>query len=247
MTHRFELRKQIELKAGAEQVWQAVATGRGVDSWFMGRNEIEPRLGGVTRQWFGGFPVEASVTAWEPPRRFAHRSQQGDDGTFMAFEYLVEARDQGGTVLRLVQSGVLGDNWEAEYDALSRGWDMYLHTLDQYLTHFPGRTAVPVFAARPHGGGDEPAWTVLDRGLGLSGEPIAEGDRVRLTPDGLPPVEGIADYVAPDFLGIRTPDALYRFVQGMNQTIVVQHHVFADVDAKETEQAWQNWLTKLFA
>jgi hypothetical protein len=61
------------------------------------------------------------VTAWEPPRRFAFRTGgQQDQQGFMAFEWLVEGRGDGTTVLRLVQSGVLGDDWEAEYDALAR-------------------------------------------------------------------------------------------------------------------------------
>ena len=57
----------------------------------------------------------------------------------MAFEWLVQGRDDGTCVLRLVQSGVLGDDWETEYDALGKGWDMYLHQLAQYLGHFRGR------------------------------------------------------------------------------------------------------------
>ncbi|WP_214414070.1 SRPBCC family protein [Sphaerisporangium fuscum] len=244
MAHEFELRKQVTLEATPEQVWEAIATGPGLDSWFMGRNEIEPGVGGTTRQYFGDFPVEATVTAWEPAERFAFRGAEGPDGTFMAFEFLVEGRDQGSTVLRLVQSGVLGDDWEAEYDALRRGWDLYLHTLGQYLAHFPGRHAKVVFAARPDAGGGEPAWDVLSRGLGLTG-PVERGDRVRLTPEGLDPIDGVADYVAPGFLGVRTGDALYRFILGMGDTLVAGHHIFAGAAPEDTEQAWQTWLAKL--
>ena len=46
MTHPFEVSQEIELDATPEQVWEAIATGPGIDSWFMGRNEIEPREGG---------------------------------------------------------------------------------------------------------------------------------------------------------------------------------------------------------
>ncbi|MEV7971222.1 SRPBCC domain-containing protein [Sphaerisporangium sp. NPDC088356] len=244
MPHEFELRKQVTLEATPEQVWEAIATGPGVDSWFMGRNEIEPREGGATRQYFGDFPVEATVTAWEPSKRFGFRSDKNPDGSFMAFEYLIEGRDQGSTVLRLVQSGILGDDWDAEYDALNRGWDMYLHTLDQYLTHFPGRSAVVVFGARPKTGGGEPMWQVLERGLGLPG-PVTRGERVRLTPEGLDPIDGVADYATPGFLGVRTEDGLYRFIQGMHETLVVGHHIFADVDPMKTERAWQEWLGRL--
>ncbi|MFC4536044.1 SRPBCC family protein [Sphaerisporangium dianthi] len=244
MPHEFELRKQITLQAGPEQVWEAIATGPGIDSWFMGRNEIEPREGGAVRQYFGDFASEATVTAWEPGERFAFRGDQSPEGLFMAFEYLIEGKGQGSTVLRLVQSGVLGDDWETEYDALQRGWDLYLHTLGQYLSHFAGRTAAVIFGARPSAGDGGQVWETLERGLGLSG-PVAAGDRVRLAPEGLPPIEGVADYVAPGFLGVRTGDALYRFILGMHDTLVIGHHLFDPADAKEAGQAWQAWLGKL--
>ncbi|GII80337.1 hypothetical protein Sru01_53190 [Sphaerisporangium rufum] len=246
MTHPFEIRKDVPLAADAGRIFEAIATGAGLNSWFMGRNEVEPREGGKARQFFGDFPVEATVTAWEPGRRFGYRGGEGDDGTYMAFEFDIEERGRQECVLRFRQHGVLGDGGQAEVDALNRGWDMYLHTLDQYLKHFPGQFALVVFAARPGQAGDESVWRALERGLGLRGE-VVQGDRVRLTPEGFKPIEGVADYVAKGFLGVRTGDGLYRFIEGMNNTLVVGHHIFADkVDPKEVEQAWQNWLTKLF-
>ncbi|MFB9250316.1 SRPBCC domain-containing protein [Sphaerisporangium melleum] len=240
------MRKQIELSASAEQVWEAVSGGPGLDSWFLGRSEVEPWVGGRVAQFFGEVAEEARVSVWEPGRRFAFVSPEGPDGTFMAIEFQVEGRAQGGTVLRLVHSGVLGDEWQAEVEALERGWDMYLHTLDQYLTHFPGQFALVVFAARA-ADGVEPVWEVLERGLGLSGRKVVQGDRVRLTPAGFAPIEGVVDYVAPGFLGVRTGEGLYRFILGQGDTVVVGHHIFADkIDPRKVEQAWQDWLTKIF-
>ncbi|GII81442.1 hypothetical protein Sru01_64240 [Sphaerisporangium rufum] len=246
MAHEFDLRKQITLEATPEQVWEAIATGPGQDAWFMGRNEVEPRPGGVTRQHVGGHAEEGVVTAWEPPRRFAFRG--GADGAFMACEFIVEGRERGSTVLRMVQSGVLGDDWDTEYDALNRGWDLYLHTLEQYLTHFTGRRAAVIFGARPAEEGGVPVWPVLERGLGITG-PLSPGDRVRLTPEGLDPIDGVVDYARPDFLGVRTEDALYRFIRGMHDTLVIGHHVFdhaGRADPAELEQAWNDWLAKIF-
>jgi hypothetical protein len=49
-------------------------------------------------------------------------------------------------------------------------------------------------------------------------------------------------------LGVRTGDALYRFLRGFRGPMVVSHHLFAeDVDQEQAEQAWQSWLTRLFA
>jgi hypothetical protein len=150
-------------------------------------------------------------------------------------------------VLRLVQSGVLGDDWETEYDAFAKGWDMYLHQLGQYLRFFRGRPVAPVTLMGPGPKDTDRFWPELRRGLGLAGVP-AEGERVRLTPDGLDPVEGVVDYVSPDTLGVRTDDGLYRFICGFSGMVALGHHLYgADADAKEAEAAWQAWLDRLFA
>jgi uncharacterized protein YndB with AHSA1/START domain len=249
MTHEFELHKEITLDAPPEEVWDAIATGPGVDSWYMGRNELEPRVGGRTSMELGGHTEGATVTSWEPARRLAYRTPENADGTFMAFEYLIEGRDGGGAVLRLVHSGFLGDDWETEYEAMKTGWDMYLHKLSEYLTHFRGRTARPVFAVRPQGPPPERLWAVLGKELGLPDE-VEEGARAHLTVPGLPPIDGVVDYVdMPNFLGIRTDDAMYRFIhsgENRGNIIVLGHHIFADqADEKETERLWQTWLADL--
>jgi uncharacterized protein YndB with AHSA1/START domain len=243
MPHEFELRKEIILEATPEQVWEAIATGPGLDGWFMGRNQVEPREGGRSSMTVGDHTEEATVTAWEPPRRFAYRA--GTPDGFMAFEWLVEGRDDGTCVLRLVQSGVLGDDWEGEYDALDRGWGMYLHQLAQYLRHFRGRPATPVTLMGPGPGDADQLWPRLWRGLGLAGKP-AEGDRVRLTPEGLDPVEGVVDYLSPDILGVRADDGLYRFICGFEGSVGVGHHLYGDdVDPGQAEATWRAWLGRL--
>ncbi|WP_147268916.1 hypothetical protein [Sphaerisporangium album] len=129
---------------------------------------------------------------------------------------------------------------------MSRGWDMYLHTLDQYLTRFPGRFALVVYTPPPRSPAEEPLWAALERGLGLNG-PVVRGDRLRLTPEGFAPIEGVADYVAPKFLGVRAGDGLYRFIEGSKATIVIGHHIFSDdIDPADNERAWLDWLAGVF-
>ena len=108
----------------------------------------------------------------------------------------------------------MSGGWEAEYEALNKGWDMYLRTIGQYLTYFPGQTATPISAQGPQAAGEEQVWEALKKGLGLSGA-VREGDRARFTVAGSKPVEGVVDSVlVPTFLGVRTSDGLYRFVGG---------------------------------
>jgi hypothetical protein len=164
----------------------------------------------------------------------------------MAFEWLIEGREGASSLVRLVQSGILGDDWETEYDALNEGDSMYIHKLAQYLKYFRGRVATPVAAMLPQPPDRERTWARLIAGLGLDGK-ASDGDQVRFTPAGLPPVDGVVDYVSPSFLGVRTSDALYRFIYGYDGTVVIGHHIFADVDREQTERAWQAWLARVFA
>jgi uncharacterized protein YndB with AHSA1/START domain len=253
MGHEFRLDQQIEIEATPEQVWAAIATGPGVDSWFMGRSEIEPGEGGSTRLTMLGQIETATITAWQPGERFAHRGPAGPDGTFMALEYLIEARAGASTVLRIVQSGVLGDNWDAEYEAMQAGWPMYLETLVAYLTHFADRTATPVTAILPGAGDGSHVFAELCRQFGLSA-PAAVGQPARLETGPMETaqlaVRGVVDCASePHYLGVRTPDALYRFIHSGSErgnAVVIGHHIFADIDRAATEQAWQSWLTHVF-
>jgi uncharacterized protein YndB with AHSA1/START domain len=249
MTHEFEVSKEIALDATPEQVWEAIATGPGVDSWFMGRSEIDPQVGGKNRLTMAGRTEESTVTTWEPGSHLAFRTPDGPEGTFMAFEYLIEGRDGGGTVLRLVHSGFLGDDWETEYEAMQEGWNLYLHKLEVYLTHFPGRTATTVSAFRPGAGPSARAVETLKREMGLTGE-VKEGDRVHLEVPGLEPVEGVVTYSAlPTLLAVRTEDAIYGFIHSgdtRGNVLVLGHHLFKKgTDQEKSQQAWQNWLNSL--
>src|SRR5207249_1393370 len=83
-----------------------------------------------------------------------------------------------------------GEDWEAEYEGMSEGDPMYLHKLVEYLTYFSGRFAIGVDAQGPTVPDRERAMSVFRRGLGLSDE-AGDGDQVRLTPEGLEPIDGV--------------------------------------------------------
>ncbi|MFF1909325.1 SRPBCC domain-containing protein [Kitasatospora sp. NPDC058218] len=245
MTHPFEIELETTLPASPEQVWEAIATGPGIDSWFMGRNEVEPREGGVAAIATAGHREEAVVTAYEPGKRFATRTSPGEDGRFMAFEYLIEGRGRGSTVLRVVHSGLLGDDWQDEYDALRRGWPFHLHTLHEYLAHFPDRAGVPVFAmALPRGRAPREVGAAVLHGLSLP-VPAAVGARAHAEPAGLAPLDGDVVWADDERVGIRTADGLYTFHHGSG-VVLMFHHLFGP-DADGAEAAWQQWLNGLLA
>lgn len=248
MTHQFETSNEIVVDASPEEVWNAIATGPGIDSWFMGKNDVEPREGGAATTAVGDlFTMTSTVTAYDAPRRYATRGEGGPMESFHAFEFLVEARGQGATAVRFVHSGVLGgDNWESEYDALRKGDPMYLGTLGVYLEHFRGHVATPVIAWAPHQDDEDAIWDAWKRGLSLSGDP-KPGTPAAYTLEGRAPVQGVVEGVQyPNFLSVRTDDAIMKFV-GRGGDGWVGHHVFAQIDRAATTAAWQDWLNRLFA
>jgi hypothetical protein len=266
MGHAWEQRDEAVVASTVEDAWVAIATGPGIDSWFMGRSEVkagsdgsvatdlgqaispaeQPGLlpDGSVAADLGGFVMESSVTVWDPPHRFGYRSQ-GPGERFMAFEYLIEGRDQGGAVVRLVTSGFLpDDDWEAEFEAMTAGGQMYFETLVAYLDHFAGRFAASISimgAAVEHW---PTAWTGLRARLGLGENPVV-GDLVQAAVPGLPSLSGEVDFVNPQALGVRMADGLYRFVQGFFGGFFLNHHVFADIDEKQTTEAWAAWAEGL--
>jgi uncharacterized protein YndB with AHSA1/START domain len=248
-THEFEVSDEITVDATPEQVWQAIATGPGVDAWFMGRNDFEAHEGGRVSQTMGPDTFHSTITAWEPGKRIAYRSDPAPDGAFMAFEYLIEGRAGGSTTVRFVHSGLLsGDDWETEYDALRKGDPMYLRQLGAYLTHFAGATAIrSVFAVGPQDPDSDRVWSAFGAALGLSG-PATAGTPVHLTVAGLESTDGVIEFAAPTYVGVRTEDGLYLFMHGYQNTVVVQYHGYSGAQGDEELQgAWQSWLAKAFA
>lgn len=249
MSHPFEITDEVTVDATPEQVWDAITSGPQVDSWLMGRSEIEPRQGGAVRTDLGDFVMESTITAWEPGKRLAYQMAEQPNGSLFAFEYVIEGRGGGKTVIRFVHSGFLGgDGWEAEYDALKKGDPAYLHKLAQYLTHFRGRIAAKnIFVPFPASVDKARAWAVFRRELGLTG-PVKLGDRVNAAIEGLPRIEGVVDYLNDDFLGVLASGGLYRFIHGHDGSVVVEHHIFSDdLAQRERPEAWHAWLGKVFA
>jgi uncharacterized protein YndB with AHSA1/START domain len=235
MGHEFETVDELRVDATPDQVWAAIATGPGIDSWFMGRNEVDPAR--TVRTAFGGYTPRHAITVWEPGERLAYGSEPAPDGRFVAYEFLVEGRDHGSTVLRVATNGFLpGDDWADEFEAMGRGNTFFYRTLATYLDHFAGRTATPVTAFGPLVTDWPRTRAKLVAAIGR------DGDRVRFTPEGLPPVDGVVYFENHDAIGIRADDAIYRFLRGFRGPVMACHHLFTDTSPEPAEQAWAAWL-----
>src|SRR3712207_1159128 len=94
----------IEVPGTPEEVWQAIATGPGITSWFV-PTEVDEREGGVIRQHFGEMGTdEGRVVSWEAPMRVAFEGG-ASMGRPLVFEWTVEAVSGDTCTVRLVNSG----------------------------------------------------------------------------------------------------------------------------------------------
>ena len=243
MGRTFEQREEAEVPASPGEVWAAIATGPGIDSWFMGRTDVRPGKDGTVRTVFGEYAPELDVTAWDPARRFAYRSGEAPDGRFIAYEFLIEGRTGGSTVLRTVTSGFLpGDDWAEEFEAMTLGGEQYFRTLVEYLTHFAGRFAMPVAAFGPEGTSWARDRKLICRALGLSGD-ARRGDRARMSTTET--TDGFVYFANAHAIGVRTQDAIYRFLRGFGKPAMAAHELFAaDADPVQAQRAWESWLTR---
>jgi uncharacterized protein YndB with AHSA1/START domain len=237
MGRQFEIRREVVMQTTPEEIWDAVTTGTGAWLWPM---EVEPREGGQAA--FGGV-----VTVWDPPRHLVTRVD-GPDGWFNELEELIEDRGDGKTFLRYVHSGIMTEDWDNQYDGASQHTDFYLHTLEQYLLHFSRRPVTYAAAEGPAASRTPDAFAAVHGALGLPDD-AGQGATVRVDLPGVGPVDAVVDYRQPNFLGLRTGDAMYRFF-GRNafaQPVGLTVHLFGDAtDQPATEHAWQSWLDDVY-
>ena len=144
------VRVEVEVPGTPEEVWQAIATGPGLECWFVPA-EVEEREGGTIKTDHGPFGESTgTVTAWEPPHRFAYEERDWHpdrpDPPPWATEILVEARSGGTCVVRLA-SGLFSNaaGWEDEIDPTEDGWRHGLENLRLYMTHYRGLECSSLF------------------------------------------------------------------------------------------------------
>lgn len=230
MGKQFEIRREVELPATPEEVWEAVATGPGTASWL-----------------FPEEPGPNDLVESDRPHRYAVRTE-GEGGYFNAVEFVIEAREGGTAVLRYVHSGVFEDEaWDDQFDAVDGHTEFYLHTLGQYLEHFAPKTASyvgggPGGLQGPEASMTPDAFETLKGALGAS----SEGDRVSLPNGG---GDGVVDYATDKFLGVRTGDALYRFFgrNAFGGPVGMSIHHFGDVDVDTAARDWSEWLNGVYS
>ncbi|MFC4562457.1 SRPBCC domain-containing protein [Nocardiopsis mangrovi] len=250
---------EMEVPATPEDVWRAITTVSGSAAWFF-PTEAEPREGGAVRLRRGPFAPDSSatVTAWEPPHRFAYEERAVAPAPSIATEFLVEAREQGGCVVRVVSSLYAdGAGWDDVAEETGTGWRMALLLLRSYATHFPGRTAARLDLMAPVGappGARAEVGAAVRESLGLGGATAGASFR---TPEGAPPVSGTVEHLGPYFILLRARrpcPALFAIssfpMDAVTLSVNVTGRLFgpgADAVAARELPRWRDWLARLTA
>jgi uncharacterized protein YndB with AHSA1/START domain len=218
---------RIEVPGTPQQVWEAIATGHGTETWFVPA-EIEGRVGGKVRLDMGTGMADAGVvTGWDPPHRFAYDEPwEGEVEGTLATEFLVEAQSGGTCIVRLVSTvHATGGDWTDMLDNLHAGWSGYLLILKTYLAHFAGQPCRTVMVARFDPGADRaeayaaltPPWT---------GEVIHDGA-----------FEQIVRMTAPH------PGIGLAMAFAMNGATMSGAHLYLyGEDAPDLTDEWREWL-----
>jgi uncharacterized protein YndB with AHSA1/START domain len=242
---------EIEVVGTPEDVWQAIATGPGISSWYV-PHTVEEREGGAAMASFGPGPemqIPGRVAAWEPPRRVVFDG--GEDAGGMAFEWVVEARDGGTCVVRLVNSGFgTGDEWDGQYDAMTEGWGLFLLNLKLHLEHFRGQTATALLPTAIWAGPREETWATLTDQLGIPAAPVI-GDRIQTSADDAPTLAGTVVDVASWRLALLVdqpaPGTAILAAEGTGDQVSVSiwsylYGADGTAAAKRDEPRWARWL-----
>ncbi len=250
---------EVEVQGTPEEVWQAIATGPGVSSWFVPA-EFEEREGkpvAMTLRFGPGMDSRSVVTAWDAPRMFAKESDGFLPGSpSVANEWTVEARGGGVCIVRIVHSLFAStDEWDDQLEATRSAWPAFLRTLQLYLAHFRGQRSAIMQVSTPSSGTDAEAWDALTAALGM--KDVGPGQRAA-APAGVPPLGGVVEYVTRSpydaLLRIDTPApgiaalGVASFPGGPNM-VAINFYLYgdhaADMVARETP-LWQAWMRERF-
>ena len=256
---RRSLQVEFEVPGTPEEVWQAIATGPGISSWFVPA-EIEEQGGkpvAMTLTFGPGMEVRSALTAWDPPRMFAAQGESWGGTPPLASEWSVAARAGGLCIVRIVYSLFAStDEWDNQLAEAAAAFGGFLRTLQLYLTHFRGQGSANMQLVAPAAGTEAEVWERLTAALGVKG--LSVGQHFTAPAD-VAPLSGVMEYV-----NQRPYDALLRIDQpgpgiaalgvytfpGGDQTMVAMgFYLYGDQAAKTVARVtplWQAWFQKRF-
>jgi uncharacterized protein YndB with AHSA1/START domain len=247
---------EVEVPGTPEEVWQAIATGPGISSWFVPTDIDEHKDGGIVSHFGPGMDSIATATAWDPPHRFTAVSQDlGPSAPALATEWIVEAQAGGTCVVRVVHSLFAStDDWDNQLEDIESGWPTFFRILRLYLGHFRGQPCSTIQLLGSASEARLEAWRALTGSLGLAG--TAPGQHWN-TPAGVPPLSGVIEQIGEGkshsfaLMRLDEPAAgtVSLILNSVGAQVIVQMSFYlygdrAAMAAAGNEPLWRAWITE---
>ena len=255
---RRSVQVEFEVAGTVPEVWEAIATGPGISSWFVPAEFVERDGKPVAMKFKFGPDMEigGAITAWDPPRMFAGEGEVYGGSPPIATEWSVEARAGGVCRVRIVHSLFAStDEWDNQLEGAKSGWAGFLSILRIYLKHFRGQRAAIMQVVTPIASTEAEAWETLTAALGVKG--VNAGQRWT-TPAGVSPLGGVVEIVTEN-----PYDALLRLDKpgpgiaalgtatypGGQSTVAMNLYMYGDQAAETVAREtplWQAWFQEHF-
>jgi uncharacterized protein YndB with AHSA1/START domain len=205
MKKKRSVQLDFEVPGSPEQVWHAIATGPGISSWLF-PTKVDERKGGAIEFNIGpGMESSGTVTAWEPPSRFAYEEPNwSGNAPPLGTEFVIEAKSGGKCIVRLVHSlDTDSDEWDEQIEGFETGWPSFFHVLRLYVSHFFGQPCSPLRVMGNVPGPEATAWEELVEDLGLTGVRVGDYGRTKNGPKLAGTVERCGEGKHPNELTLR--------------------------------------------
>ena len=249
---------EFDVAGTPEQVWDAIATGPGMSSWFV-PTRFEERDGKAVSMHmaFGSAEPSAAITAWDPPRMWAGEGQPYAGAPPIATEWHIEARAGGTCRMRIVHSLFAStDAWDEHLEGAAGGWSGFLANLRLYLTHFRGQRGTLMQIATPVAGTEAEGWDALITALGVKGVRIGD---TWTTPAGVEPLGGVLDSITENpydaLLRLQSPRpgiaalGAYTYPGSAHSMVGMNLYLYGDESAATVARVtpiWEAWFREQF-
>jgi len=251
---RRSVQVEVEVPGSPEEVWQAIATGPGISSWFV-PTEVEERVGGAVKANFGpGMESESKITEWNPPRNFV--AEGSGMGTPMATEWVVEAKSGGTCLVRVVHSWFAStDEWDGQFESVENGWVGFFGLLRLKLKHFLGQACAAFDVTGMSDKSESEGWAALTAPFGLTGATEGKGAS---SGDGTPALSGKVEVSRSGeemsmILLVNEPGPglcqFFAVPMGGKSYLSVRFFLFGDnaaANVAKAEPEWSRWFTERF-
>jgi hypothetical protein len=190
----------------------------------------------------------ATIKIWNPPQNFLAEMEEGPGK--VATEWIVEARAGGTCVVPVVHRWFAStDDWDAQFEGHTYGWQAFFRILRLYLTHFPGQRSsafqLAIF-------GNQPMLEIWRSLMSLLAIPECDCNvsRAPAAPLLAGRVEKRGDDAHPELLLLLDQPArgiahLFAMPMGTQTIVSIRQYLYGDQGAAAVAQAEREWTSSV--